>query len=208
MIRRLALWGALCLLGASWRAEAQSFALSTNIPSLLTGTLNVQPSVALTRHWSLELSLQARPFTYSHPMPTGLIETFYGGGGLAFADRLAWRPMTHTQHALFTPSMRYWKQGVYNRGFFVGGHLIGGVYKWGGYATDPSYARGYLLGAGASVGYNYELSARWNIEAELGLALVHARYDRHSAGGAVEQAQLSRALVLPSRLGISLVYLL
>ena len=75
MLKRIALWGALCLLGISFKAEAQNYAIGTNLPYWLTGTINLQPSMALTQKVTLELGIQAKPIDFKLPLPTGLMDT-------------------------------------------------------------------------------------------------------------------------------------
>lgn len=108
--------------------------------------------------------------------------------------------------AAFSPALRYWTKGVYNRGFFVSGHALGMVYRFGGGSLSRTYSEGFLVGAGGSVGYSYELAPHWNLEAEVGLAGVWTRYDERYSAKQVRTADKSRVMVLPSRIGLSLAY--
>jgi len=182
MIRRIALLLVLAFVGATEGLHAQRFAVSANLPSLLTGTISVEPSVALGDRTSLQLSFSARPGLFKLPMPVGLINTLYGHlGNVGFSERLKWGSVEYAEMAAFSPALRYWTKGVYNR-------------------------EGFLVGAGASFGYCYELAPHWNLEAEVGLAGVWTRYDERYSTKQVRTADKSRVMVLPSRIGLSLAY--
>ena len=208
MIKRIALWGALCLLGISFKAEAQNYAIGTNLPYWLTGTINLQPSMALTQKVTLELGLQAKPIDFKIPFPTGLLDTFYSDRSLGADERFEFHNLQHTQHAFIQPGIRYWAQGAYNRSFFIGLNLIAGYYKFGTHKYDLTYSKGYLFGGGMSLGYAYELSPHWNIEGELGGSFVQALYDRYSSRGVLMAADQQRSLLIPTRVSLSLVYIL
>ena len=193
MIRRIALLLVLAFVGATEGLHAQRFAVSANLPALLTGTISVEPS--------------ARPGLFKLPMPVGLINTLYGHlGNVGFSERLKWGSVEHAEMAAFSPALRYWTKGVYNRGFFVSGHALGMVYRFGGGSLSRTYSEGFLVGAGGSIGYSYELAPHWNLEAEVGLAGVWTRYDERYSAKQVRTADKSRVMVLPSRIGLSLAY--
>ena len=100
MTRRLflcAIVALLCGISSSW---AQSFSISTNIPSLLTGNINVEPSIGLGSRVSLQLSLQVKPFKFGIPLPTGLIHTAYHNAKLDSKDRFDWSTVEHTYMGL------------------------------------------------------------------------------------------------------------
>ena len=207
MIRRIALLLVLAFVGATEGLHAQRFAVGANLPALLTGTISVEPSVALGDRTSLQLSFSARPGLFKLPMPVGLINTLYGHlGNVGFSERLKWGSVEHAEMAAFSPALRYWTKGVYNRGFFVSGHALGMVYRFGGGSLSRTYSEGFLVGAGGSVGYCYELAPHWNLEAEVGLAGVWTRYDERYSAKQVRTADKSRVLVLPSRIGMRLAY--
>ena len=177
MIRRIALLLVLAFMGATEGLRAQRFAVSANMPALLTGTVSIEPSVALSARTSLHLSLSARSDLFRLPMPVGLISTLYGSGGrMGFNERLSWGLVQHAEMAAVSPALRYWTKGVYNRGFFFSGYALGMLYRYGGdrFSLPQSYSEGFLVGLGASVGYSYELAPHWNLEAEVGLAGAHS----------------------------------
>lgn len=208
MIRRIALLLVLTFVSTTEGLHAQRFAVSANLPALLTGTVSVEPSVALGERTSLQLSLSARPGLFKLPIPVGLVNTFYGNqGNVGFSERLKWGSVEHAEMAAFSPALRYWTKGVYNRGFFLSGHALGMIYRFGGGSLSRTYSEGFLVGAGASVGYCYELATHWNLEMELGLAGVWTRYDERYNDKQFRTADKSRIMVLPSRIGLNLSYI-
>ncbi len=209
MIRRIALLLVLAFMGATEGLRAQRFAVSANMPALLTGTVSVEPSVALSARTSLHLSLSARSDLFRLPMPAGLISTLYGPGGrIGFSERMSWELVQHAEMAAVSPALRYWTKGVYNRGFFFSGHALGMIYRYGGdhFTLPRTYSEGFLVGLGGSVGYNYELAPHWNLEAEVGLAGAWTRYDLRYNPFHLRKADKDRVLLLPSRIGLSLTY--
>ena len=106
MIRRIALLLVLALVGATEGLHAQRFAVSANLPALLTGTISVEPSVALGDRTSLQLSFSARPGLFKLPMPVGLVNTLYGHlGNVGFSERLKWGSVEHAEMAAFSPAL-------------------------------------------------------------------------------------------------------
>lgn len=209
MIRRIALLLVLAFMGATEGLRAQRFAVSANMPALLTGTISIEPSVALSSRTSLHLSLSARSDLFRLPMPVGLISTLYGSGGrMGFNERLSWGLVQHAEMAAVSPALRYWTKGVYNRGFFFSGYALGMLYRYGGdrFSLPQSYSEGFLVGLGASVGYSYELAPHWNLEAEVGLAGAWTHYDQRYSPFHLRKADKDRVLLLPSRVGLSLAY--
>lgn len=187
--------------------QAQDFALSTSVPSLLVGNINIEPSIPLSSRLSLQLGLSARPKSFGLPMPTGMIHWLYNGRSAGFSDKMSWSTVQRVEHVSFSPSLRLWRKGVYNRGVFFGLHALGMLYRFGSDDIQTSYSEGFLVGAGATIGYSYELAPRWNLEAEGGITAAYTRYDLRYASGTVQTEDKSRVLVLPARLALRLVYL-
>mgnify|MGYP000850682211 FL=1 len=209
MTKRIALLGVVAFFASIFGLQAQNYALGTNIPSLLTGTINLEPSVALSKSVSLQLSFSARPALFKLQMPVGIVESIYGmrERSLSFNNRMRWGSVAHTELVSLAPALRYWFRGTYNRGLFLSMHALGMLYRYGGDIYSPYYSEGFLVGAGASVGYSYELAPHWNLEAEAGLAGVWTRYDLRASATKVVGRDRSRFLALPSRVGVRLVYL-
>lgn len=206
MLHSKVLLGLLAFLGLSTSLKAQDYAISTNIPSLLLGNINIEPSMRLSPNLSLQLGISARPKSFGLPLPTGIIHWIYNGHRTGFSERMSWGTVKHVEHFSFAPSLRLWYKGVYNRGMFLGIHGLGMVYRYGSDSKDFNYSQGLLIGGGLSVGYSHELAPHWNLEAEGGISGAWTKYDLRVQDGALKQADKSRLLVLPSRLALRLVY--
>jgi hypothetical protein len=170
------------------------------------GNINIEPSIGLGPRLSLHLSMQVRPFKYAIPMPTGMIHTLYNHKEFGSNERLGFSKVEHSENITFTPSIRYWTKGTYNRGIFFGVNGIASLYKFGSDKFDPNYSKGYYYGGGLSAGYSHELSKHWNIEVELGGSIVRTRYDLLNEKDVVIKKDLTRTLVLPTRVSLSIVY--
>ncbi|MDE5586477.1 MAG: DUF3575 domain-containing protein [Muribaculaceae bacterium] len=143
--------------------HAQNVALKTNLlyDALLTPDLGIEAKVA--PQWTVEL--------------TGNVNFW------KINDR-------RLKQWSVQPEARYWLCQAFS-GHFLGAHLIGGQYNFGnlplGFSflgTDFSKLRynryqGWGVGAGIAYGYSWILDRHWNLEAELGIGWIHARYDRY-----------------------------
>ena len=153
----------MLLAGATTGAFAQKAALKSNLVSDALLSPNLGLEVGLAPKWTLNVAGQLNLWT---------------------VDGHKWR------HWLVQPEARYWFCRRF-QGHFLGVHAIGGEFNFGNIGTglrflgtdlSPLRDRRYEgWGAGAGVGYGYAwaLSRRWNIEAELGVGWIHARYDAY-----------------------------
>lgn len=158
MNRRLMLFASLSISLAGLTAQAQRFAVKTNVleDALLNPSLAAE--VTLSPRWSFQVGGQVNFWTLSH-------------------DR-KWR------HWLVKPELRYWFCQPQD-GHFVGAHLLGGEYNighvkapfsWYGAKYDLRY-QGWMAGAGLAYGYSWALSRHWNVEAEIGVGYIYSRHD-------------------------------
>lgn len=132
-----------------------SVVLKTNLLYDATGSLNLAGEFRISRKLSLDLPLTYNPWTFS------------GGKKLKLL--------------LFQPEIRYWKDEPL-RGFFIGLHVHGAVFNTSKIIDDYRY-EGWLVGAGLSYGYRWNLSGRWSLEATLGAGYAYVDYAKHTAGG-------------------------
>lgn len=197
----------LFMVALSSRLEAQRIALRTNLLALATANINIEGSLMLTPSLSVHLPLQVKPVGYPLPAPTGLL-AFLSGETSSSQHILKVGTIKYTENYTVQPGLRYWSNGVYNRGVFLGVFGIATKYRWGSDNMDVQYKDGYGFGGGVSLGYSYELSTRWNIEGELGVGALWRKYKLGTPSSATLGAeQTDVALVLP-RIGVSLVYIL
>ncbi len=154
----------LLLVAASTSVSAQKAALKTNIVSDALLSPNIGIEIGLAPKWTLNAAGQLNLWT---------------------VNGHKWR------HWLVQPEARYWFCHRF-QGHFLGLHAIGGEFNFGNIknginflGTDlrPLKDRRYEgWGAGAGIGYGYDwiLNRHWNLEAEIGIGWIHARYDEYS----------------------------
>ena len=153
--------GACCFTDA---VRAQQWAVKSNLLYDATTTLNLGVEVGLSEKWSVDLSGNWNPWTFS--------------------ENKKWK------HWLVQPEVRYWTCKRLG-GHFLAGHLLGGVYNVGNidglpdflgtkFSTlaDNRYA-GWFVGAGVGYGYAWMLGEHWNLEAEIGLGYAYSDYDSY-----------------------------
>jgi hypothetical protein len=153
---------ALLFLGfGSQRADAQRVALKTN-----------------ALHWAVMGSPNAALEVYLGPRVT---LDLYGGANLWKLDE-----PREVRHWIAQPELRYWFCESFN-GTFIGLHGHFGKYNIGGWdipigrlenLKDDRY-EGRFWGAGLSLGHQWILSDRWNLEASLGGGWAHTPYKKY-----------------------------
>ncbi|GAB6119380.1 DUF3575 domain-containing protein [Dysgonomonas termitidis] len=132
-----------------------SAVLKTNLLYDATGSLNLAGEFRLDRKLTLDLPLTYNPWTFT------------GGKKLKLL--------------LFQPELRYWTKESF-RGFFAGLHIHGALFNTAKIIDEYRY-QGWLAGAGLSVGYRWNLSRRWALEATLGAGYAYVDYTKYTAGG-------------------------
>ena len=121
------------------------FALKTNALYLGTTTLNLGMEVGLSKHYSLDVSGNWNPWTFSDNKKI--------------------------KHWGIQPELRYWLCERFNGHFFgLHGHYakynVGGIKQLG---LKHRRYEGELYGGGISYGYQWILSNRFSMEATLGV---------------------------------------
>ena len=170
-----------CLLCLS--ANAQNVSVSTNAMDYANfGTLNLEASAAVARHWSVNAGVRYNPWTF-------------GEGSEAVQNR------TRTVSAGF----RWWPWNVYS-GWWLGGRAQWEEYNRGGIRT-PETEEGDAWGAALSGGYSLMLHQNINLDFGIGLWGGYKRYMvyRCPTCGKVQE-QGSKVFVMPSDLMVSLMF--
>lgn len=123
------------------------------------------------------------------------------------------------QHWAVQPEARYWFEEAFNR-FFIGLHAMGGQYNLGNmkhhfptFAYDMSDTRnfryeGAFFGGGVGLGYAWQWSRHWGLEAELGFGYMRMRGDKYDlkAGDVLIQDGVNYNYVGPTKAALNLVY--
>ena len=169
-------------------ADAQKISIKTNALYWATTSPNLSAEVALAPQWTFEVGGGLNPFT--------------------FKGNRKWK------HYQWQGEARYWFDSRFY-GHFMGLHagggemnVVGASCPWPRMHHDKRYD-GWAVKAGLSYGYSFEIGENWNLEAQVGLGVIHADYGMY---GCIECADLegyfSRTMFAPTRLGLSFVYLI
>ncbi len=174
----------------SQKADAQDFALKTNLLYDATATINLGAEVGLAPRWTLDVSGNFN--------------------GWSFKNGKQWK------HILVQPEIRYWFCDRF-AGHFVAAHALGGIYslanlplvsKFYPGLSDHRY-EGWFAGAGVGYGYNWVLGWHWNLEAELGVGYIYTVYDSYRCVGCGkrESENNPRNYFGPTKAAVSLIYI-
>lgn len=194
MNRKFSLWLIFLLLtGCNINSGAQDIALKTNLLYDATATVNLGAELGIAPKWSFDLS--------------GNINT--------------WSRNNHTKwkHWMLQPEARYWFCDRFSR-HFVGAHLIGGAFNFGGIRNDLSIFgtdfsvltdkryQGYAFGGGVAYGFAFMLSEHLNLELEAGFGYVCLDYETYECAGCGRKVKEDvHHYVGPTKAAINLVYL-
>lgn len=183
--------------------KGQNFAVKTNLLYDATLTVNAGAEIGLAPRWTADLSGNFN--------------------GWIIPEEQRWK------HWLAQPEIRYWFCDRFG-GHFVGAHLIGGQYNFGGFdgkVVLPGWDRdlkyvgtdfrkfadtrfqGWFVGAGIAYGYAWVLGDHWNLEAEIGVGYAYTQYDQFRCTGCGKQTadNVPHHYVGPTKAAINLVYL-
>ncbi|WP_199733857.1 DUF3575 domain-containing protein [Alloprevotella sp. OH1205_COT-284] len=175
----------------SMGAYAQNVVVKNNLLYDAALTPNLSLEMSLNRKQTFDLQIGLNPF-----------------GGKKDKERF--------QHLLIQPEWRYWTCERFN-GWFIGVHALGGRYNIGNYKfpfdqlkkyRDHRY-EGWFVGVGVGAGYQWVLSRRWSLEAELGVGNVYTDYDKYRCGLCGTKMESSHDYYFGlTKAAISLVYVI
>lgn len=173
-------------------ASAQNLAVKTNLLYDATATVNAGLEIGLAPKWTLDVS-----------------------GNLN-----AWSRDEHTKwkHWMVQPEARYWFCDRFSR-HFIGAHLIGGAFNFGGIKNDLSFLdtdfsvlsekryQGYGYGAGVAYGFAFVLSKHLNLELEAGFGYLCLDYETFECDGCGKKvADGMHHYVGPTKAALNLVF--
>lgn len=183
----------LAFIGFISPAMAQKVAVKTNLLYDATSTINLGIEFGLSSKWTLDVSANYNPWTYS--------------------NNKKWK------HWLVQPEARYW---FCNKmmGHFIGFHTIAGSYNIGKVNADFKFLgtdfsklkdyryEGWFVGAGVAYGYSWVLSKHWNLEAELGVGYTYSKSDKFECASCGEKLEDDKThhYVGPTKAALNLVY--
>ena len=182
-IRGMVVALALLLAGSAF-AGAQELALSTNFVDYAnSGTLNVEASYGVARHWSLDAGMKYNPFSFDEG-----------------------EDMRMNKQRSYSAGARFWPWHIFS-GWWMSAGLRYQEYNRGGYVS-PVTSEGDRYGGGLGAGYTYMLSPHFNVE--LGAALwagydVYRTYSCQTCGNELENG--GKYFILPGDIKLALSYI-
>ena len=179
--------------GICTAASAQKVAVKTNLLYDATTTLNLGAEFSLAPKWTLDISGNWNPWTFS--------------------DNRKWKQLA------IQPEVRYWLCERFN-GHFFGAHLIGGLYNFSNlnlnfklFGTDFSRLKdhryeGWMAGVGIAYGYHWMLSRHWSLEGSLGIGYVYTRADKYNCPRCSRRLENDRPhdYFGPTKAAVNLIY--
>lgn len=166
--------------------HAQQIAVKSNIVYDATATLNVGGEFAINKQFSIDLSGNFN--------------------GWELGDRV-WK------HWMIQPEGRYWLLESFNGHFFGvhGMYLNYDVSRLEVPLIDFSrrnHYKGTAYGGGVSYGYSLYVTPRLNIEFSAGVGYLNFEYDKTVIRGNVFEGRFTKSYFGPTKLGISIVYII
>jgi len=179
----------LMLFGIGVFSHAQKVALKNNLLYDATLTPNLGIDFRTGHHWTVGVSAGYNPFTFS--------------------DNKKWK------HLLVSPEARYWLCEVF-AGHFIGVNAIYSHYNVGNvkfpFGLYPSVKeerrQGDMGAIGASYGYAWILSPRWNFELEVGADVGITHYDRYECAHCGAKLGSDKQTFMMPRLSLNFVYVI
>lgn len=170
--------------------EAPRIALKTNILALATTTFSLGAEVRIGKRLTLDVPVYFNP----------------------------WRFKNNKQFRQFQvkPELRWWGHEAFNK-HYLGVHAIYGMYNVGNlnlplkiYPSLKDYRyEGHMFGGGISVGHQWILGKRWNLEAALGLGYVFTHYRKKECSVCNDYIEKGdKHYIGPTKTAISLIYVI
>lgn len=139
---------------------SQRIGLKNNLVYDATLTPNLGLEIGMGKKSTLDLNVGYNPFTFSD--------------------------QKRFKHWLVQPEYRYWFCEKFN-GTFLGIHAHGGEFNVSGkhlpFGIFPNLEgyryEGYFYGGGISLGYQWILGKRWNLETSIGVGYARLEYDKY-----------------------------
>lgn len=184
--------GLIALMAGTQEADARQFALKTNLLYDATATINIGGELQVAPRWSVDLSANLNSWSFNHGR--------------------RWK------HWMLQPEARYWLcEGT--AGHFFAIHALGGQFNFGNLSFAHNFAgvefgqlrdrrfQGWAGGVGLGYGYSWVLGRHWNIEAEIGLGYIYAKYDEYECEGCGRKTDKGhKGFFSPTKAAINIIY--
>lgn len=172
------------LLCVCFSAAGQELSLSTNVLDYANlGTLNVEASYGVARHWSVDAGVKYNPFRF-------------GEGS----------EVKQSRQRSVSAGARYWPWHVFS-GWWLEGGLRFQEYNVGGHSS-PDTSEGSRFGGALRAGYSYMLSPHFNLDFGAGVWTGYDRYVTYACPvcGRI-MGEGAKYFVLPSDFIVSLAFI-
>lgn len=167
------------------KAQAQQWAISTDGLYWMTATPNVGVEYSFHKKMTVAVSGSYNPFTFKNN-----------------------RKM---KHWLVQGEYRYWLSESF-KGHYLGAHISGGSFNFGNLpvgALKNYRFEGDAYGGGFTYGYQWLVSNRVNIGAEIGLGYARLSYAKFYCPTCGERVDSYKSNYFgPTKIGVSIIYLL
>lgn len=170
---------------------SQNIGLKTNTLYWATATPNIGAEISVGRKLTLDLTGGYNPWEF--------------GNNKKF------------KHWIAQSELRYWFCETFE-GHFLGIHTQGGEFNIGrinlpglvfGSGSENYRYQGFFVGGGISYGYQWILSPRWNLEANIGIGYNYIKYDKFEPCNCGEQLENKSSNYFgPTKIGLSIIYLI
>ena len=167
---------------------SQKLAIKTNLPYLATATPNLGLEMGVAKKFTLDLSYGLNPF--------------------ALKENKKWK------HWVAQSELRYWLCEPFY-GHFFGLHAGGGEYNISRVKiptladSQKSRYEGWATMAGISYGYSWILGDRWNMEATMGVGVMHTKYKKFDCPECGElQEEKKSTFLTPTKAAINILYMI
>lgn len=170
---------------------SQNIGLKTNTLYWATATPNIGAEISVGRKLTLDL--------------TGGYNPWELGNNKKF------------KHWIAQSELRYWFCETFE-GHFLGIHTQGGEFNIGrinlpglvfGSGSENYRYQGFFVGGGISYGYQWILSPRWNLEANIGIGYNYIKYNKFEPCNCGEQLENKSSNYFgPTKIGLSIIYLI
>lgn len=174
----------LCVLFAWTGARAQEFSVSTNVVDYANfGTLNVEASYGLARHWTLDAGVKYNPFSFGEGEDLKL-----------------------NRQRSISAGARYWPWHIFS-GWWLYGAMRYQEYNFGG-VLSPQTSEGDRYGGSLGGGYTYMINPHFNLDFGLGIWAgydVYTSYACQTCGRKVDSGE--KFFILPSDIILALTFI-
>lgn len=177
-----------------YKMNSQNIGIKTNALYWTTATANIGVEFITARKWSLEVTGGYNPWDFGNNQKM-------------------------IKHWVAQSEIRYWLCEAFE-GHFFGLHAQGGEFNISG-INLPSFVfgsnsnnyrfQGFFVGLGVSYGYQWILSNRWSLEANIGFGYNYLNYEKFyldECGSLVGKFTPSPGYFGPTKLGVSFIYII